>query len=279
MANVQMQARSSSNGQLYTWIASSVDFIAAGFPGPGSALDIAVSMRPPGTGGGGGGLTVTGSPSAGYVPTWNGSGAVWASTGAFDITSFSTTTLVETGQAITPAFTAAENRTPTSLVMTNNANAESRNVVGTPTSFSTLLSVTRSVPNQTYTYTLTGGDGIGTDVATVTITWGQRNFAGLVTAGASLATLVAAAAYTALGTNGSFSFTLNSTGGTQRAQFAFPSRYGAITSIKDGATGLGVGVILLGTTSRTNAQGYAENYDQYEFSSAYTGSKTFNVVD
>lgn len=53
---VQMQARSSSNGQLYVWLAGSPDFAAAGYPGPGSALDVAVSMRPS-TGGGGGGVT------------------------------------------------------------------------------------------------------------------------------------------------------------------------------------------------------------------------------
>lgn len=44
---LQMQARSSSNGQLYSWNSDSPDFAAAGYPGPGSAQDVAISMRPP----------------------------------------------------------------------------------------------------------------------------------------------------------------------------------------------------------------------------------------
>lgn len=49
----QMQARSSADGQVYHWIAASADFAASGYGGPGSALDVAVSMRPAsGTGGG-----------------------------------------------------------------------------------------------------------------------------------------------------------------------------------------------------------------------------------
>lgn len=51
-----MQARSSTDGHLYNWLAVSADFAAAGYPGPGSAQDVAVSMRPTsGTGGGGAG--------------------------------------------------------------------------------------------------------------------------------------------------------------------------------------------------------------------------------
>jgi len=46
---VQMQARSSSNGQLYTWNSASADFAGAGYPGPGLPLETAVAMRPPAT--------------------------------------------------------------------------------------------------------------------------------------------------------------------------------------------------------------------------------------
>jgi hypothetical protein len=41
---VQMQARSSSDGQIYTWVAASPDYAAVGFPGPGSALDVVVAQ-------------------------------------------------------------------------------------------------------------------------------------------------------------------------------------------------------------------------------------------
>lgn len=40
-----MQARSSSDGQLYVWRVSDVDFSGTGFPGPGSPLDITLSVR------------------------------------------------------------------------------------------------------------------------------------------------------------------------------------------------------------------------------------------
>lgn len=52
--SLQMQARSSTNGQLYNWVAVSPDFAGTGFPGPGTALDTAISMRPAVTGTGGG---------------------------------------------------------------------------------------------------------------------------------------------------------------------------------------------------------------------------------
>lgn len=52
---VQMQARSSSNGQLYSWLSSSPDWAMAGFPGPGSGQEPAVSMRPAAVVGDGGG--------------------------------------------------------------------------------------------------------------------------------------------------------------------------------------------------------------------------------
>jgi hypothetical protein len=42
MAQFQMQAVSSTDGQLKTWVAPTRDFAGAGFPGPGAALNIAV---------------------------------------------------------------------------------------------------------------------------------------------------------------------------------------------------------------------------------------------
>jgi hypothetical protein len=231
-------------------------------------------------------ITVAGGGLPAVTVADNGSvlkvvGGVWVAAPAsdYDITTFtSATTLVETGQSITPSFTAAHNRTPVTLTLTNNANGESKNVVGTPTNFSTSIAVQRNTPNQTYVYTLTGSDGFDADVATLTITWGQRNFAGVAASGSSLATIVAAATYTTLDTNGTFSFTTTSTGGSQRAVFAFPSRYG-VPTVKDNDTGFGVGITLIGTSAYVNAQGYSENYDRYELDSAFVGTKTFDVTN
>ena len=51
---VQNQALSSADGILYSWVTASPDWAASSFPGPGSALHIAVAMAPatPGSGGG-----------------------------------------------------------------------------------------------------------------------------------------------------------------------------------------------------------------------------------
>lgn len=38
-----MQAKSSADGQLYTWTATAPDWAAAGYTGTGSALDVAVA--------------------------------------------------------------------------------------------------------------------------------------------------------------------------------------------------------------------------------------------
>jgi hypothetical protein len=277
--NVQMQARSSSNGQLYTWVASGPDWAAAGYAGPGTALDVVVAMRQGGESSGGG-LVVSGTEVAGYVVKGTGSGAIWAPMSAYDITSFvHANTLYEVGTVLSnPAFTAAHSETPTALVLTNNSgNGESKNVVATPTSFTSSFSYTFSTPSTSFTWTLTGTK-ITVDTATRTASAAQRNFAGVAATGSSLATIVAAATYTTLDTNGTFSFTVTSTGGSQRAVFAFPTRYGTPT-VKDADTGFGVGITLIGTSSYLNAQGYSENYDRYELDSAFVGTKTFDVTN
>lgn len=57
MANYIMQARSSSDDQLYTWLATGApDFPGVDFPGPGTAEDPAILTVVPGAGGGGGPL-------------------------------------------------------------------------------------------------------------------------------------------------------------------------------------------------------------------------------
>jgi hypothetical protein len=43
---VQMQARSSSNGQIYTWVTGAPDWAGSGFPGPGTPEDVALAARP-----------------------------------------------------------------------------------------------------------------------------------------------------------------------------------------------------------------------------------------
>jgi hypothetical protein len=197
----------------------------------------------------------------------------------YEITSFvHATTLYEVGTVLAnPAFTAAHSVTPDTLTLTNNQNGESKNVVGTPNSFTSSQSYTFSTPSYSVTWTLTGAKG-GSDTAQDTATAAQRNFAAVVAAGASLATIVAAATYNTLDTNGSFNFSLTSAGGSERGAFAFPTRYGTPT-LKDADTGFGVGITLIGTSSYTNAQGYAENYDRYQIDSPFIGTKNFEATN
>jgi hypothetical protein len=229
--------------------------------------------------GGGGGLVVTGTPAAGYVPTWNGSAAVWAPVSPYDILTFThAQSLYEVGTVLaTPSFAATHSQTPDTLVLTNNQNGESKDVHATPTSFTSSQSYTFATPSYSVTWTLTGTK-ITSDVATRTASAAQRNFAGVATAAATLAAIVAAATYTTLDTNGTFSFSATSAGGSERVCIAFPTRYGTPT-VTDADTNLGVGITLIGTSSYANASGYSENYDRYSFDSAFIGTKNFNVAN
>ncbi len=192
---------------------------------------------------------------------------------AFNITALSTTTLVECSQTITPAFTSAQNRTPTTLTLTNNANGESKDVHLTPTSFSTSIAVQKTTPNQTVTYTLTGGDGIGTDNAIVTITWGQKNFWGVSSSPANTEAFIEGLATSALDTNAGSSFSVNASG-ANKIYFAHPTRYGTPTFTVGGFAG---GFVLRSSTiSVTNAQGFTESYSLWE--SVTSGLGTTAVV-
>lgn len=69
--SVQMQARSSLTGLLFTWVAEEPDWAAAGFPGTGTALDIAIAATQPVAGGGeGDGPIMPGTTVIGRFPTF-----------------------------------------------------------------------------------------------------------------------------------------------------------------------------------------------------------------
>lgn len=275
---VQMQARSATNGQLYTWVASGADFAAAGYPGPvgpGDALDVAISMRPSTSSSSG--LVVSGSPSAGWTPTWNGVGAVWAPKDAYDITSFVHANLLyEVGTVLSnPAFTAAHSQTPDTLLLTNNQNSESKDVHATPTSFTSSQSYTFATPSYTVTWTLTGTK-ITSDVATRTASAAQKSFWGVSASPAATEAFIEALANSALDTDAARTFT-QSPGTSEYICFAHPTRYGTPTFLIGGT--LPGGYISLGTTiSVTNAQGYAENYTLWRSVTAGLAANTSTTV-
>jgi len=279
MANIQMQARSSVDGALYTWISSAPDFAGAGFPGPGTALDVAVSMRPPGSGAGGG-LVVSGSPSPGDSVKWNGTGAVWGGA-AYDITAFAAVTpLVEPGATVTnPSFTSAQNKASTSLQLTNNKTAENKNVLATPTAFaSSAGSQVLATHGSSWSFTLTGTDSISPDSAVAAITARQKNFAGKPAVGnTSPATLAAGATYSAFASSGAMTFTITDDG-THEIQFMRRAAYGVTPAfVKDAATGFGVSYTLVGTFSYTNSQGFTENFCLFKLDVPVNGTVTIDV--
>ena len=246
-----------------------------------TGLNLEYVSSGPGTGG----FTPEGVPNDGDIIAWSasadGGAGAWVVTSrtAFSITGFAAVTaLVETGATVTnPAFTASESATPETLLLTNNFDGESKDVHATPTSFASSHARTLATPGLVWTFTLTGTKaGNAASTRTASITAGQRSYAGVVAAGASLATLVAAATYNALGTARAFSFTITDDG-THKGQLAYPARYGT-PIVKDRATGFGIALTLLGAFSRTNAQGYVENYNQYEFVSNFSGTITADVT-
>ncbi len=201
---------------------------------------------------------------------------------AYDITAFAAVTpTVEVGATVTnPAFTAAHNHTPSvSLTLTNNKTGEAKNVLGTPTSFSSSAgSQVLNTVGGTWVFTLSGVDITGSDSFVATITARQRNVAGVVTTGnTSPATLYAAQISNALASSGAFSFTFTDDG-THEVQFMRRAAYGAPTSVKDNATGFGVSYSLVGAFSWTNPSGFAESFNLYKLDNPVNGTKTIVVT-
>lgn len=221
--------------------------------------------------GGGSGLVVIGTPSTGWLPTWNGTAAEWQPPGGLLVLSFGPNTgLYECGQTvIAPSFSASYSPAPTSVILTNNQTAESLDVTATPTSFSSADTYVISTPNNSVTWTITTSNGN----SSASSTWGQKIFWGISSSPANTEAFVEALASSQLSTNQSVAFTVNATG-ANKIYFAHPTRYGTPTFTVGGFVG---GFILRSSTiSITNAQGYTENYSLWE--SVNPGLGTTNVT-
>lgn len=89
---------------------------------------------------------------------------------------------VEIGtQVVNPSFTAAYSASPTSVTLTNDANAESKDVSATPNAFASDQTYQQTTPNAQVAWTLTASDGSGSDTAQETKTWRARLFVGWTT--------------------------------------------------------------------------------------------------
>jgi hypothetical protein len=195
---------------------------------------------------------------------------------AYGITAFAASTAaVEVGAAVnTPAFTATHNRTPTALTLTNNDNAESKNVVGTPTTFTSSQNYTKTTNNASVTFTLTGSDGISGDVRATTIAWRPRLYWGIGATGGNSEAFIEALASSALQSSRVGSFTVNATG-SNKIYWAAPTSYGTPTFTVGGFEG---GFTLVSSTiSVTNVNGVTQNYQLWESDVAGLGSTTVVV--
>jgi hypothetical protein len=229
-----------------------------------------------GGGSGGTGLEVEGTPSTGDVPKWNGTDAVWSAVDSYAMGFAATTSMVECSQSVvSPAFTASHTETPISLLLTNNLNGESKNVLGTPTSFTSSQTYQRTTPNQTVVFTLSGSDGITSPVRTATMTWGQRVYWGNKVPGTHNAAFVTGLPSSGLQTTGNKTFTATA-GGTENLYFAFPTRLGSATVVIGGFTYSWT--VISTTISVTNAQGFAENYTLIQNENLGVGAKTVAVT-
>ena len=221
---------------------------------------------------------VTGTPTAGQVVRWDGTNAVWgAGGGNYSITAFAPTTpQVEVGQTLAmPAFTAAHSSTPTSLLLTNNDNGESRNVVSTPTAFTSAQSYTKTTVNATVTFTLTGSDGFSTDARTTSIGWRQKIFWGVSSAPANTEAFIEALAGSELNAGLVKTFTVNASG-ANKIYYAARASAGTPAFTVGGFEG---GFILRSSSiSVTNTYGFTENYQLWESNNAGLGNTTVNVT-
>lgn len=223
------------------------------------------------------GLVVSGTPSPGYfVRADASSNAYWGTDAAYNITSFlAATSLVQMGATVVaPAFTAVHTLAPTSLVLTNSDNGEAKSVIGTPSAFTSSQNYTKSAA-VSVTFTLTGGDGITTSVATRNITWCNRIYYGAAVPGVFNEAFVEALATSSLQTTGNRTFTLAATA-TQKKYFAFPTRLGSATVVIGGFTYSWT--VVSTTISVTNSDGFAENYTLIENENLGVASEIIQVT-
>ncbi len=223
------------------------------------------------------GFVVGGTPAVGKFVGYDGSAPIWALPGGLVITGFGPSTgLVECGQTIVnPSFGASYNTSPTTVTLTNNADAESKDVSSTPTSFASSHSFQKTTPNQSVIFTITAVlSGSPNAVASTAITWGQKVFWGVSDTPANTEAFIEALAGSSLTTSRGIGFTVNATG-TTKIYYALPTRYGTPSFFVGGFSG---GFILRATgINVTNSQGFTESYSIYESVSAGLGTTTVSV--
>ena len=195
----------------------------------------------------------------------------------FDITSFALgTSVVEIGQSIvTPSFTAAYNRTPTTATLTDDEASPPKDVTATPTAFSSDGTFQKTANNDSILFTLTAIEDGENDTGQATLSWRPRTYYGVDVDGLSTEADIEALATSQLDNNRNITFTVNP-GAGEHIYYAYPASYGAATFTIGGFEG---GFTLVSDAiSVTNAHGVTQNYRLYKSVNPNLGSTTVVVT-
>lgn len=217
------------------------------------------------------GFSPAGTQTEGYTIKSISGVPTWAPTTAYSITAFAAVTpVVRVGSTVVnPAFTATHSATPVTLLLTNTDNAESKNVVATPTTPSSSMSYTKTTNNATVTATLTGNDGISAANRSASIAWRPDVYWGTGVAGLTTEAHIEALASSELLASRVKTFSVNATG-SLKVYLAIPASYGTPTFTVGGFSG---GFTLVSATiSVTNVNGVTQNYALYESDTPGLGS-------
>lgn len=198
---------------------------------------------------------------------------------AFAINSFAASVgVLEVGaDAVAPGFVASYNNTPTSADLTNDDNAESKNVVATPTVFTSDATYTESANNAAVQFTLTADDGTGPVAANASIAWRPRVFYGVGVDGLSSEADIEGLANQPLRSGLAITFGITA-GATDHIYYAAPSSYGTPT-FQVGAFPGGF-ILESAAVSVTNGTSnpVAQNYDLWKSVNPNLGSVTVQVT-
>lgn len=220
------------------------------------------------------------APTNDYVLAYNSTSNKWEPSprnGITVSTFVATTNLLEVDQTIvTPAFTATYTVVPTTAALTDNVGSPSKNVIGSPGSFTSNGTFQKTSFGQSVVFTISVTVGSSSASKNVSITWGQKNYWGVGAAGQTggLFIVSLATSAVAISRNASASFNASS---VQKIYYATRSAYGTPT-FKDAATGFGFAITKSGDFSVTNGFGFSENYQLWESDNLGLGTITMDVT-
>ena len=189
--------------------------------------------------------------------------------------------LLEIGSTLlNPAFTATYSVSTagfTRVEVRDDQGGSVVDVLGMPAGFTYGATYTPTTPNDAVVWTLEV-DELGTDIATHTTRWVNRNFYGAAAPATYDEAFIEGLANNALDQDRARTFTVDA-GATEHIYFCEPSRFnpGGATPPVFTIGGFESIFVLQATVSVTNASGFTENYDVWESTNPDLGDTTVQV--